>query len=301
MSDTMNFYKAIDTILAKDLNVHTLGMFFKDTTTLHYFHENKKYDIRSLSKTVMTLILGLVVEKTDLTLESYVYPIIKDKITLNNEKNLAYLNQIQIKHCLNHTLGFDRVLLMRQDIKHLQGDEFLNYLLNEPLIHKPGSHYLYSNAGFYLLSAVLENYLDEGFLSFADEYFFKLLNITDYKWESYGPYCAGATRLWLKANDLMKIAKVLLQQEDTLISSSWIEMMKTITTLTPKQDTPGHKLRRYAYGQGIWLAKEDGIFFAHGTDSQMLIIVPQQQLIFLAQSDHRNLSDVESIINDLLI
>ncbi|HHX60971.1 MAG TPA: beta-lactamase family protein, partial [Epulopiscium sp.] len=32
---------------------------------------------------------------------------------------------------------------------------YLDHLINEPIKHQPGKYYLYSNAGFYLLSGVL--------------------------------------------------------------------------------------------------------------------------------------------------
>ena len=40
---------------------------------------------------------------------------------------------------------------MRQDIEGMEGKDFINYLVNYPIVYEPGQYYLYSNAGFYLL------------------------------------------------------------------------------------------------------------------------------------------------------
>lgn len=301
----MNFKNAVNLIKQNNLNVHYFGYFKNNTTSIHNFKKDtSKKDVRSISKTVLTLITGIIIETTDLSLESEVYPIIKDHINLKNTNNIEMLKKVKIKHCLNHTLGFDKVLMMRDDIKDLKNNDFLNYIVNEKIVYEPGTFYLYSNAGFYLLSAVLQIYLEEDLNSFAKKHFFDRLNIHNYTWEKYGPYLAGATRLWLYPNDLMQIGKLLLNNgifdEHQLVSKSWIDYMKQKSFETPKQDTPNRLFRRYAYANGMWIAKEKDIFFAHGTDSQMLVISPKDKKIILAQSIHSNLEDVEIIINDLL-
>ncbi len=282
----MNFNQAIQRIQDENLNVFAFGLYQKNSTSIYRF-ENGLFDIRSLSKTVMTLLTGIIIEKTDLSLDTFVYDILKDHIDLTNQDNLENLSKIQIRHCLNHTLGFDKRLMMRQDIQHLKGKEFLNYVINEPLIYKPGEYYLYSNAGFYLLSATLEHFLNKPLEAVFKEFLLNPLNIKAYKWEKYGPYLAGATRLYLKPLDLMKFGKILLYDglyKDTqIVNSAWIKYMKTLTSLTPHQDTPGHTFRRYAYGQGIWLSHNENLFFGHGTDSQMLVVEKEKERIILAQ------------------
>ncbi len=295
---------AIHAVNKQELNVKSIGIYYNDKECYHHF-ETGKFDIRSISKTVMTLVCLYITENTNLTLDSYVYPIIRDHVTLENIDNLDKLNKVKIRHCLNHTIGFDKVLLMRQDIKDIDESEYLNLIINEPIEHAPGTQYLYSNAGFYLLSATLQIYLKQDLEDYIKKHIFSTLEITDYTWERYGAYLAGATRLHLKAEDLMKFGFLLLNdgvyKSKRIIKKENIDYMKSITTKTAQVDTVGQLLRRYAYGQGIWLAKENGIFFAHGTDSQMLIIMPQKKAVLLALSDHSNLSDVEKIMNALML
>ena len=292
------------------LNMHYFLMKDKDNTLLHRFNgRTEKSDIRSISKTVMTLIVGVVnhlskEEKHEFFDENtFVYPVLKDVIHLTNEDNKEYLKEIQIKHLLTHTVGFEDVLLMRDDIKDMDPYSYLDYLVNHPIVHKPGEYYLYSNAGFYLLSAFLQEFLQEDLLTFVKRELFDPLNIEDFHWEKYGNYLAGATRLWLFPEDLLKIGELLLNQgiydNNKLIDKKWFEKMLTLYFHTEEVDTPGANFRRYGYGYGTWLAKKN-FYFGHGTDGQTLTILPEQKVILLTQAYQHDVKKLEEILDEVV-
>jgi len=62
---------------------------------------------------------------------------------------------------MTHTMGYDKILLMRDDMKNMNSYDYVDFIINYPITYKAGEHYLYSNAGFYLLSAVLQEFLQE--------------------------------------------------------------------------------------------------------------------------------------------
>lgn len=296
--------KAVKKVQCEKYDIKALGVYQNGKSEFHNF-EAGIFDIRSISKTIMSILCFHIIEHSDLTVESTIYPILKDHIELKNQKNLSQLKKIQIKHCLNHTLGFDKALLMRQDIVDIDPFEYLNLIVNTDIVYTPGTHYLYSNAGFYLLSAVLQIYLKSDLEIYLNNHIFKPLNITTYKWERYGLYLAGATRLYLSSKDLMKFGQLLLQdgiyEDKIVISKASLDFIKSQSVLTPKQDTEDRLLRRYAYAHGLWLAKDEAIFFAHGTDSQMLIMMPNKKAIVMALSNHAKLSEIENILNDIML
>lgn len=290
---------------SKRLNVHELLIFDNGTVFKHNFrNQSEKSDIRSISKTVMTLILGIFLEENkDYNLDSYIYPIIKDSFHLSNQANLPYLQKIKIKHLLTHTIGYDDVLMMRGSIVDPNSEDLLESLLNHPIVHQPGSKYLYSNAGFYLLSVLIELLVQEPFLDYADRVFFSRLGIIDYEWEKYGAYCAGATRLWLHGDDLLKIGIMLLNKgrwdNHSIISEKWIDTITRPFIETPEVDTPDRYFRRFAYGYGLWLGHDD-YFFGHGTDGQILVILPKQNRVILTLSHEVNISLIEDLVNSII-
>jgi len=292
------------------LKMHTLLIKNKNQCYVHHFNNtDNSSDIRSISKTVLTLILGVVIRLSEegaypkISDETYIYPIIKNNIHLENKENEAKLKKVKIKHLLTHTIGYEDLLLMRHDIAHLDPFEYLNYVVNAPIVHEPGEYYLYSNAGFYLLSVVLQEFLQEDLLLFTKRELFDPLGVKDFKWEKYGNYIAGATRLWLKPEELLKFGELLLQNGKMngkqFITENWLQKMLTIHIFTDSVDTPHATFRKYGYGYGIWLAK-DPFYFGHGTDGQTLTIIPDKETIIITLAKQPDIKPIERIINDII-
>src|SRR5690625_4447274 len=135
----------------------------------------------------MTIILGVAIRLSEerkypiINEETYIYPIIKNVIHLENKENEDTLKKVKIKHLLTHTVGYDDVLLMRDDITHLDPFEYLHYIVNYPIVYEPGEYYLYSNAGFYLLGVVLQEFLEEDLLVFIKRELLDPLGVKNFK------------------------------------------------------------------------------------------------------------------------
>ena len=292
------------------LKMHDLIVKTTDETYAHNFrNEVKASDVRSISKTILTLALGRVMFLADAGIypaideESEIYPIIKDVINLENTDNLAKLKKVKIKHLITHTIGYEDVLLMRGDIASMDAFDLLDYVVNYPIIHEPGTHYLYSNAGFYLLSVVLEEFIKEDLTSFLTRELFSPLGITEFQWEKYGTYLAGATRLWLYPEDLVKFGELFLNEGKvngtTIIEKNWLDKMLTAVTYTKELDHAEYTFRRYAYGYGTWLAKKT-FYFGHGTDGQRLIILPETKTIILTLAEQVDTEPIDAILNQVV-
>ena len=294
------------------IQIHNLLVKTRDKTFFHSFTDpNQARDVRSISKTVLTVALGLVMRLADegkyprITENTYIYPILEDAISITRTDNLSKLKKVQIKHLLTHTIGYGDVLLMRGDIEGKDPYSLLNYTLNYPIIYEPGEHYLYSNAGFYLLSAVLEHFLKEDLTAFLSRELFQPLGISSFTWEKYGDYVAGATRLWLKPRDLLAFGELLLRDGEIkgrqIISKNWLRKMTRKHIRTKDVDTAGAIFRRYAYGYGLWLPKKDSFFFGHGTDGQILVILPEMEAIIVTQAEQPDIKPIENIVNELVL
>ena len=292
------------------LKMNNLVIKQKDHEFLYSFKAEKGMsDVRSLSKTILTVFLGVLIRLSEegnypeIHEETYIYPIIKEAVNLENAENLEKLEKVQIKHLLTHTIGYDDVLLMRQDIEGMEDKDFVNFLVNYPIVHEPGEYYLYSNAGFYLLSAVLQEFLQEDLLAVMERELFHPLGIETFIWEKYGPYLAGATRLWLLPEDLMKFGELLLNdgrlEGKDLLTKDWLEKMLTLRVRTEEEDTPDRLLRRYGYGYGTWLTKYS-IFFGRGTDGQFLIVIPDKEVIILTLAEQSDMVPIENILDSVI-
>lgn len=288
-----------------EIKIDAFAMKKNSETKIHFFNEEAKRDIRSISKTVMAILAGIVnKEDPQFNRKTRIYPIIKDVIHLENKENLAFLKAMSVEDLLSHRMGYDKVLLMRQDIQDIDPYDYLDLIVNHPIPYPPGEHYLYSNAGYYMLSVVLQEYLVEDLLAYADRKLFKPLGIEDYDWEYYGSYPAGATRLWLHMEDLLKLGEILLNEgqyaKEQFFTKEWFELMLEIASETPERDHPERRFRRYAYGHGLWRAKDPNIFFAHGTAGQTLILLRKEKMILASQARQDDVEALEAILNEAI-
>jgi len=129
----------------KPLNMDYL--FIKqDENTYSYSFNHRKVpsDIRSISKTVLTLAAGILADLSaqgqypPFDEDTYVFPILENVVNLTNLKNKPQLQKVRVRHLLNHTIGYDKVLLMRGDIADLDPFTYLDYTINTPIKYEPG-------------------------------------------------------------------------------------------------------------------------------------------------------------------
>ncbi len=103
-------------------------------------------DLGSITKFVTAVMILHLVEEGRLTLDAPLATLLPD---VPQDKAAITLHQL-----LTHTSGLSPST--GSDSERLSRAAFLNRLRNAPLTHKPGERYLYSNAGYSLLAAIIE-------------------------------------------------------------------------------------------------------------------------------------------------
>ena len=247
-----------------------------------------RVNVRSVAKTIMALAIFKLIEESsfEINLDTKIYPYINKKIRLTNKNNLRYLEEIKLDHLLTHSIGYDYPLLMSKDIKGINEDELLNYCLNYPIKYKPASKFLYSNVGFYLLSVFMENYLDSSLYDFIDRNFFRILSIKSPRWDCYGSYLVGASKLFLSPVDMLKFGKIILNKGSyeglTILNRESIEKMLEVTYKNPNSSKLNYLSEDY-YCRGIWSSKEN-IIFASGSGGQIIAILEDEDIIIVTSN-----------------
>lgn len=248
--------------------------------------DNIEFNTMSIAKTVLAISFGLLMKKTNnrYNLDTYVFPKIMDKIKVMEPKYLKFRNEVKVKHLLTHTTGFNKPLLMSKDISGINKENLLDYCFMNPLIYKPGIHFQYSNAGYYILSVFMETVLGDSLYDFINKNLFEKLNIINPKWEFYGKYIVGASKLYFSDRDLLKIGELLLNKGKylgiNLIEEKYIsQMMSPIIKTNISSDLK--YLRQSHYGLGMWVGEED-VRFLSGTGGQIVAILLDEKKIILA-------------------
>jgi CubicO group peptidase (beta-lactamase class C family) len=240
---------------------------------------------------------GLELSGKKLTLDTLIWPFFEKKIRLVNSSNKARLERVQLRHLLNHTTGHEEGLMFRDQIKNKNPDTLLDYVFNYDLTHDPGEHFAYSNAGPYIISALIHETLGINLSSWVSQLLLEPLEITRHEWKNYGKYCAAATGLKLFQTDLHKIGHLFLDngryKAQQVVPEHWIELMRTPNIKTSALYDETEPFPKYAYGYYMWICKGEN-YFCYGTDGQYLIVLPGSGIVITTlgqQTDMRPIAE----------
>ena len=271
-------------------HIDSLIIYSKDRGILYKEASDNLINIRSIAKFVTSLACGVLIDKSNgnFNEDTLIYDILKDKLRISNTKNIEKFKKIRVKDCLTHTMGYRDIILMSEDIANINKDNLLDYTLSYPIYFKPGQKFLYSNASYYVLAATMQEYLGYDLYTFIDENIFSKLDIMKPKWDSYGKYLAGATKLYLSAEDMFKLGKIIINngyyENQKIVSSSWIEKMQANLYRPSKDYESTNLLSDDYYGYSLWSGK-DNIKYASGTGGQYLIFLQKLGIIIISTNE----------------
>jgi len=279
------------------------GEFVHDFTAVR----SPMVDLRSITKAVVALAVGAAVADgaclrgRPLSLDLPIWPYFPEFVGRQPEANREHLHAVRLRHLLTSTTGHAEGFLFRQDVAGRDREALLDYIFARELAHAPGSHFAYSNAGWYLISAMVRNELGVGLGNWVGDLVLAKLGITAVTWVTYGRYEAAATGLSMSAVDLATVGRLLLaggvHQGRQVVPASWIERMRYPAVRTSSAYDPG--LRAHGYGLGLWIC-DGGTYYCDGTGGQFLIVVPRTETVIVALAEAGDTLTVSRCLHDAL-
>lgn len=303
----------IEFVEEKNLSVDSIIVTKEGKKYEHHFLPEQRNNIRSISKGVSCLGVYKAMEKGIFSLESDVMPFFDD-VVIHNQNNLSFLSQLKIKHLLNLTIGHEVGLMFSKDVKKLPPDtDFISFILNYDIKHKPGTFFVYNNAATYLLCAIIQKKTKKYFSDWVHETVLQYLNIEKPNWDkSHQGICLGASGLHLNNEEMHRIGLLLLNNgkynDKQIIASTWIDEMHTPQFFTANLAEYAAKqercINKMAYGLHLWISGDGSPqfpkthYFIDGTDGQFLIVVPEQQMVLTILSHQKDMSPFYEILRD---
>ncbi len=153
-------------------------------------------------------------------------------------------------------------------------DDWVDWVLKQPLKFAPGEHYAYSNSAFYLLSVIVERVAGRTLLSFIRQNLFAPMGIRNYAWETCPMgHTMGATGLYLSTEDLARFCRLYLNagiwDGKRLLSQAWCDRV--------------HAGPEGSYYAGFTVGK-NGRFSVGGAYHQFGIIAPDKGIVLAGHS-----------------
>lgn len=225
----------------------------------HEFDATTKHDMRSVSKSVVSLLIGIAIDRE--LIKSADEPVVKFFPDYSALKSPGWDN-ITLRHLLTMSSGiqWDENRGWRDpqnDEPHLsnEADPF-RYVLSKPIAAPPDTVWNYNGGGTDLLANIIERVSGKSLDAFAREALFTPLGISDWEWMKYrNEHIAAAAGLRLRPRDAAKIGQLVLNKGTwggtQIVSAKWIEQ-----SVTPRFQAIGYFGGLFYYGSnGGWAAR----------------------------------------------
>ena len=247
----INIVKENVNILSKELGrLNIDSIFIEQDGKLDkvFYKDEQLHELRSCSKVLVAMAIGIAIEDKmlvngiPLSLDTKIFPSIKNLVKIKNKDNLLKIQTWTIKNLLTHTTGYESQMMSERYIEDIDKNELLDYALNYDIPFDVGTRFAYNNLEPFVLSVFFQESFGINLKDYINEKIFKKLNIKEFEWDNYGKYCPAATGLYLKHSDFHKIGLLLLNNGrydgKQIIPGNWIVEMTSMQLETPSTYKP---------------------------------------------------------------
>jgi CubicO group peptidase (beta-lactamase class C family) len=255
----------------------------------HEFTATTKHDMRSASKSVVSLLVGIAIDRK--LIEGADEPVLKF-FPDHQAVMQAGWEAITLRHLLTMSSGmkWDEARAWtdpNNDEPHLTFEaDPIGYVLTRPVAAPPDTLWTYNGGGTELLGSILERVSGKPLGTFAREALFQPLGITDVEWKAYpkNGKIAAAAGLRLRPRDAAKIGQLVLNRGQwngqQIVSADWIAQ-----STKPRFQAIGFFGSTLFYGYQWWMGRslaggrEIKWVGAFGWGGQRIFIVPELDLV----------------------
>ncbi|AWG23854.1 serine hydrolase domain-containing protein [Flavobacterium kingsejongi] len=290
-----------DSILANHYqNIHSVLISSNDKLVYeHYFggyNRDSLHDSRSSFKSITSLLVGIAVDKGFIkNIDQKVYEFFPEYPFLKKDN---FKKMLTIRNLLEMKSGFDCEEF--NDTKDCEeemsaSEDWVKYALNIPMNNKPGEIWSYTSIDPMILSGIIRKATMMSVTDFADNYLFKPLGISKYRWtlDSKGNAMTAGS-FYILPSDMLKIGQLVknrgIWNKKSIISKKWIAQSTLCDIVITDFSFMKSSRSTIAFPQptyyGFYWYREqietndfkDDILFASGNGGQFIIIIESLNL-----------------------
>ena len=308
----INIVKENVNILSKELGrLNIDSIFIEQDGKLDkvFYKDEQLHELRSCSKVLVAMAIGIAIEDKmlvngiPLSLDTKIFPSIKNLVKIKNKNNLLKIQTWTIKNLLTHTTGYESQMMSERYIEDVDKNELLDYALNYDIPFDVGTRFAYNNVEPFILSVFFQETFGINLKDYINEKIFKKLNIKEFEWDNYEKYCPAATGLYLKHSDFHKIGQLLLNNGrydgKQIIPENWIVEMTSMQLETPSAYKPERVFSKMGVGYYTFISR-DNYIFRDGFHGQYLIINREKKLLVTIMASEKDMKNILEIFRDII-
>jgi len=234
------------------------------------YHENTTHNVKSASKSIMSALVGIALEKNYLN-------------NLNQKVSEFYPEYV--KDPLKQTISLNDLLTMTGGFDWMEDAGPSPYDLDNwnkiPMRDKPGETFEYNTMMTHMMSAIITKAAGENTKEFANRWLFGPLGIKDYQWtKSKDGFYHGGSDIFLTPRDMAKFGYLYLRNgrwnEKQIVSKKWIK-----ESTSKKVNIPPDDLYAESLNYGYWWWIQEKAYMAWGAGGQYIIVRPNLDLVII--------------------
>src|SRR5690606_7285377 len=215
----------------------------------------KPINIKSASKSILNALTGIALQRGDLrSLDAPISEYLPQYFARipNNDQRRA----ITVRHLLTMSSGLPSTSIHNYG-KWVNSRDWIAYVLNQDLVHEPGSRMTYSTGDTHLLAAVLGNAVGMSLRAYAQRHLFDALGVQIGGWDRdpQGNYFGG-NNMALSPQALLAFGRLYLEggvhEGRRVLTKDWIDTSWTPRFLNSSFNT------RHDYGYLWWHTRYAG-------------------------------------------
>ena len=261
------------------------------------YRADLKHTMYSCSKSFTATAVGFAVQEKKISLSDKVVSFFPHDLPDTVSK---FLSQLTVKDVLMMSDG------QEPDPTGPVGSKYTNWIkgfLATPILHEPGSVFLYNSLGTYMLSAMVQKVTGEKIADYLKPRLFEPLGINGMDWETdLQGINTGGWGLRLKTEDMAKFAQLFLQKGKwdgkQVLPASWVEdasTMKIMQAPNAPQSTRDSSDWLQGYCYQMWRCRHNA-FRGDGAFGQFMIVMPDQDAVLAITAETPDMQEELNLV-----
>jgi hypothetical protein len=261
------------------------------------YRADLKHTMYSCSKSFTATAVGFAVQEKKLSLNDKVVSFFPHELPDTVSK---FLSELTVKDVLMMSDG------QEPDPTGPVGSKYTNWIkgfLATPIVHEPGSVFLYNSLGTYMLSAMVQKVTGEKIVDYLKPRLFQPLAINGMDWETdLQGINTGGWGLRLKTEDMAKFAQLFLQKGKwdgkQILPASWVEeasTMKIMQAPDALQSTRDSSDWLQGYCYQMWRCRHNA-FRGDGAFGQFMIVMPEQDAVLAITAETPDMQEELNLV-----
>ena len=247
----------------------------------------------SLSKSFTSTAVGFAVAEGKLSIDDEVLKFFPEDAPSNPSDNLKAM---RVRDLLMMSAGH------QDEISWVANKLSAKAFLENPVPHKPGTHFKYNTPATFMLSAIVQKQTGQTVLDYLRPRLFEPLGIEHPVWDAnFQGISLGGYGLRVRTEDIARFGQLYLQrgkwQDRQLLPPEWIDLAtsrQTSNGSNPQSDWD------QGYGFQFWRCRH-GAYRGDGAFGQYCIVLPQQDAVIAITSGVKDMQAVLNLVWDKLL